>query len=114
MSEPTAGRLDAAEVWPEARPPHLPDRLTSVSWLAWPSVGLALLLLVLAWPRVQDVFGPGGFSLVSLIAELEAAAVALMGAALFWRHPDALRTLPHVVVGGEGPVAEPAGEPALR
>lgn len=99
MSEPIAEPLDAAEAWPEARPPHLPDRLTAVPWLAWPFVGLALVLLVVAWPRVQEVFAPGGFSVMRLIAELDALAVALLGAALFWRHPDALRTMPHVVVG---------------
>lgn len=99
MSEPTAAPLDTAEPWSEARPPHLPDRLTAVPWLAWPFVGLALALLVVAWPRVQEVFAPGGFSVALLIGEAEPAIVALLGAALFWRHPDALRALPHVVVG---------------
>lgn len=99
MSESTAEPIEPADTWPEARPPHLPDRLTAVSWLAWPFVALALGLLVVAWPRIQDVFAPGGFSVAGFIGELEAAAVALLGAALFWRHPDALRTLPRVVVG---------------
>lgn len=99
MSGSNAEPLDADDAWPEARPPHLPDRLTAVPWLAWPFVGLALVLLVVAWPRVQVAFAPGGFSVAALFGELEAAAVALLGAALFWRHPDALRTLPHVVVG---------------
>jgi len=99
MSELTAEPADAADPWSEARPPHLPDRLTAVSWLAWPFVALALVLVVVAWPRVQDVFAPGGFSIARLLEELEGAAIALLGAALFWRHPDALRTLPRVFVG---------------
>lgn len=99
MSEPTAEPLDVADPWPEARPPHLPDRLAAVPWLAWPYVAVAIVLLAVAWPRVQDVFAPVGFSLILLIVEIESIAIALFGAALFWRHPDALRTLPHVVVG---------------
>lgn len=99
MSEPTAEPMDAADAWPEARPPHLPDRLTAVPWMAWPYVAVAVVLLATALPRVQDVFAPGGFSLLHLIFELEPTVVALLGAALFWRHPDALRTLPRVVMG---------------
>lgn len=99
MSEPIAEPLDVADPWPEARPPHLPDRLTAVPWLAWPFVAIAVILLAVAWPRVQSLFEPAGFSIALLIGEMEAAVGALLGAALFWRHPDALRTLPRVVVG---------------
>lgn len=99
MSDTTADPLDAADAWPEARPPHLPDRLTAVPWMAWPYVAVAFVLLVVAWPRIQGVFAPGGLSVMFLIVELEVVAVALLGAALFWRHPDALRTLPRVVAG---------------
>lgn len=99
MSEPTAEPRGVADPWPEARPPHLPDRLTAVPWLAWPFVAIAVILLAVAWPRVQEVFAPGGFSVVRLIVELDALAIALLGAALFWRRHDALRTMPNVVVG---------------
>jgi len=99
MIEPTGQTIDGTP-WEEPRPPHLPDRLASMPWLAWPFLILAAVLAGVAWPRVQDVLAAGGpYAIWSIVTQLDPIATVLLGAALFWRHPDAARELPRIAVG---------------
>ena len=99
MIEPTGQTIDGSP-WEEPRPPHLPDRLASMPWLAWPFLILAAVLVGFALPRVQDVLAAGGpYSIWSIVTQLDPIATVLLGAALFWRHPDAARELPRIAVG---------------
>ncbi len=99
MTEPT-GRTIEGEPWPEARGPHLPDRLTRIPLLVWPFVILAVIQVAGIWVANSTAFATDPFYLVQAafwsIADVTAS---LLGAALFLRHRDAIRTLPLVVVG---------------
>jgi hypothetical protein len=87
--------------FPEARPPHLPDVLTRQSpWLLF--FGAVAVLQV--WRSLQ-LLPPAGSGtdtgqvinyVLSWISGLAPTAFAL---ALFWRHPDARRTMPLLVFG---------------
>ncbi len=83
--------------WEEARGPHLPDRLTRVPLPVWPFLILAVVQVVAIamddWTLITN--DPGGLVLTSG----GSIAASLLGAALFLRHPDAVRTLPLLVVG---------------
>lgn len=99
MIEPTGQTIDGTP-WEEPGPPHLPDRLASMPWLAWPFLILAAVLTGVAWPRVQGVLADGGpYAIWSIVTQLDPIATVLLGAALFWRHPDAARELPRIAVG---------------
>ncbi|MEO5885359.1 MAG: hypothetical protein ABIQ58_07600 [Candidatus Limnocylindrales bacterium] len=99
MTEPTGHTMDGTP-WVEPRGPHLPDRLMAVGWLAWPFVILAGILAGLAWPRIVDAASGDAVQILAVaIGQLDPVGVALLGAALFVRHPGAIRTLPHLVVG---------------
>jgi hypothetical protein len=87
--------------FPEARPPHLPDVLTRQSpWILF-FIAVAVLQV---WRSLQMLPPPqGGLdagqainSVLSWIPTLAPTAFAL---ALFWRHPDARRTMPLLVFG---------------
>jgi hypothetical protein len=96
MNEPTGHTIDGMP-WEEARGPHLPDRLTRVPILVWPFVILAVVQIVAIvledWMAMTA--DPGGVAL-NYGARI---AASLLGAALFLRHPDAVRTLPILVLG---------------
>jgi hypothetical protein len=87
--------------FPEARPPHLPDVLTRQSpWIVF-FAGVAALQV---WRSLQ-LLPPAGSGadagqvinyVLSWISRLAPTAFAL---ALFWRHPDARRTVPLLVFG---------------
>ena len=101
MHDDTTGRSVDSTPWPEARPPHLPDRLTALSPRLIPFLLLAAVQVVVGWQRWV---GEGALdvapSLAVLIADrLPGLAAILLGAALFWRHPQAHRTLPMVALG---------------
>ena len=99
MIEPTGQTIDGTP-WEEPGPPHLPDRLASMPWLAWPFIILAAVLAGVAWPRVQDVLATGSPTAIwSIVAQLDPIATVLLGAALFLRHPGAARELPRIAVG---------------
>ena len=98
MTEPTGQTIDGTP-WEEPRPPHLPDRLASMPWLAWPFLIFAAVLAGVAWPRAQDVLAAGGpYGAWSVVTQLDPILTVLLGAALFWRHPDAARELPRIAV----------------
>lgn len=88
-----------AATWEEARPPHLPDRITALPRLIWPFVALAVLLVFLQIRRYGELSGAGTdvASLAPGIVRL--AAMTLLGAALFLRHPDAWSRLRPVAMG---------------
>ncbi|HET7169076.1 MAG TPA: hypothetical protein VFI69_07715 [Candidatus Limnocylindrales bacterium] len=100
MTEPADTDVPRRE-FPEARPPHLPDVLSGSSLWAWLFVLAALVVVVLAWPTsvssdpsvVPSVFAS------NLLLRVGPIASCLFGAALFFRHPDARRTVPLLVFG---------------
>ena len=90
--EPTGSRLDDTR-WEEPRPPHLPDRLASITPWVLPFLIVVAYQVWLLWvdrPR-------GGDITMSLPYWLEARfrfagiAGSLIGLALFIRHPDPAR-----------------------
>lgn len=94
MSEPLIDEPEAG--WPEARGPHLPDAvmrvLTRVPPLAWPFLGLALLV-ARAWVdrfRIARLESPLDY-LLAVVAIAPGVIAVLIGAAVFARHRDALR-----------------------
>lgn len=96
------------EAWPEVRGPHLPDWLTAIPLLVWPFVILGAVRLLAFWTANRGA-DPDllALSALALVGELGAC---LLGAALFLRHPDAIRSMPLVVVG----VSLVAAEQAMR
>ncbi len=98
--EPTGQRIDGTP-WDEARPPHLPDRLTRISpWV----VPFAVAALVHVWVVSREWAGLGPLADVDNVvavagARIPAIAASLFGAALFLRHPDARRTAPLLAFG---------------
>jgi hypothetical protein len=99
MTEPT-GQTIEGEPWAEARGPHLPDRLTRIPLLVWPFVILAVIQVAGIWVANSIALATDPFYLLQAafwsIADVTAS---LLGAALFLRHRDAVRTLPLVVIG---------------
>jgi hypothetical protein len=99
MTEPITPTIDDP-AWPEARPPHLPDRLTAMSLLSWPFAILGAFLIWRGASQVREAMSAGGVSVVGTIITASApVATVLAGAVLFVRHPDAIRTLPRMVIG---------------
>jgi hypothetical protein len=100
VEEPTGRTIDGTP-WEEPRPPHLPDALTRVSPLLIPFVLLAGLQADAAWldwVRQGDLRGPNALELI-VMQWLPGVCVSLLGAALFYRHPDAHRRLPMLTMG---------------
>ncbi len=95
--------MDPADVsvtatWDEARPPHLPDRITAIPVMVWPflvmtaAVIYARSRLYIGMPLdASNVIGSG-------LGTATVAAMTLLGAALFLRHPDAWSRLRPVAV----------------
>lgn len=86
---------------PEARPPHLPDVLTRQSpWLLF----FAAVAVLQVW-RSLPLFAPpesgadAGQAISSLLSPISSLAPTVFALALFWRHPDARRTMPLLVFG---------------
>lgn len=99
MSEPTGHAADGTP-WDEARGPHLPDRLTAVPLAAWPFVILAVVQVAGIWmANATDIARDIGWLWQVILVSIDDVAASLLGAALFVRHPGAIRTLPLVVVG---------------
>lgn len=101
MSEPTGHTIDGTP-WEEPRGPHLPDRLTAlmrrlatIPLPVWPFVALAVVTTAEQWTEPQTITDLA-WSVLGLIPSVSAC---LLGAAVFLRHPDALRTIPLVVAG---------------
>lgn len=97
MDDETAARPIDSTPWPEARPPHFPDRVTRIPVRVWPFLLVAAVIALHGWNLWSrattftplDVLGDTG----------PAVLAALFGAALFLRHPDAHRALPLVTAG---------------
>ena len=94
-----AGEEPVTATWEEARPPHLPDRITAVPILVWPFVALAVLLAFLQFRRYGGMSGAGADVVALAPGVIEVAAMTLLGAALFVRHPDAWSRLRPVALG---------------
>jgi len=102
--EPTGHTIDGTP-WEEPRPPHLPDALTRlvsrVSPWVIPFLLLASLQAIggwLEWSRQGELVDPGYGAAIFLMT-LPGVSASLLGAALFYRHPDAHRRLPMLAFG---------------
>lgn len=87
--------------YPEARPPHLPDILTRQSPWVFAFGAVAVFVAWMTWRTwSEDHADPQIDALPALVVPLiPSLAAALLGAALFLRHPDARRTMPLLVFG---------------
>lgn len=95
--EPTGRTIDGMP-WEEPRPPHLPDALSGISpWVA-PFLVLAGLHVIGAWQEA-NAEGDLGNPRAVVLERLPLVGIALLGAALFLRHPDAHRRLPMLAFG---------------
>lgn len=88
------------EEWVEPRGPHLPDAIARIPLGVWPFVAVAVLA---AYGRVS-LLRPISFEspadvLWVIVGTVDAVAAPLLGAALFYRHPRAHRTVPAVAFG---------------
>lgn len=88
-----------APTWDEPRGPHLPDRLTAIPPLVWPFLVIAALQVWDAVPSLRDAASEPEQIFVTLVGLLAQIAPTLYGAALFWRHPDAWRSLRMLAIG---------------
>jgi hypothetical protein len=86
--------------WVEPRGPHLPDVITRIPLGVWPFLAVAVLA---AYGRVSllrpETFESPVNALWVLVGSVDAVVAPLLGAALFYRHPRAHRTLPAVAFG---------------
>ena len=87
------------DLWPELRGPHLPDTLMRIPLGVWPFLALAVLA---AYGRWLVVTSNGIEHPVDLLwavpTTVQHVGAPLLGAALFYRHPYAHRTLPSVAL----------------
>lgn len=100
QSEPTGTTIDGA-AWEEPRPPHLPDRLTSVTPWVLPFLVVAAYQVWLLWagqPTATDLSHVVDYWFYARY-EFGGIAASLLGLALFLRHPDANSTLPQIASG---------------
>lgn len=99
-AEPRGHTIDG-DPWEEPRPPHLPDAPTGVSpWVVAFLIlaGIQVLAGWLEWVSRHDQQHPIRV-LNIVVLGLPGFCSTLLGAALFYRHPDALRRLPLLVFG---------------
>jgi heme A synthase len=99
-AEPRGHTIDGTP-WEEPRPPHLPDRLTSISPWVLPFLVVAVTQLWVLWINQPLSTNQGSAVEYWLGTRYQFAEIAgaLIGLALFLRHPDARRTLPQVAWG---------------
>lgn len=99
-AEPRGHTIDGTP-WEEPRPPHLPDRLTSISLWVLPFLVVAVFQLWLLWINQPLSSNQGSAVEYWLDTRYQFAEIAgsLIGLALFLRHPDARTTLPQVALG---------------
>jgi hypothetical protein len=99
-AEPRGHTIDGTP-WEEPRPPHLPDRLTSISLWVLPFLVVAGIQVWVLWINQPLSTNQGSAVEYWLRTRYQFAEIAgsLIGLALFLRHPDARRTLPQVAWG---------------
>ena len=79
--------------WEEPRGPHLPDRMTAVPAMVWPFVLVAIVVDLLWLQRNPGAEFDADRALPFISSIARTSALALLGAALFLRRPDAWRNL---------------------
>jgi hypothetical protein len=83
--------------WVEPRGPHLPDVITRIPLGVWPFLAVAVLAAYGRWTLVRpSTFEQPAELFWILSGSIEALVAPLLGAALFYRHPRAHRTIPAV------------------
>ena len=93
-----AGEEPVPATWEEARPPHLPDRITAIPVMVWPFVALTVVV-VFARSRIYiGVPFDASIAISFGLGMAQLGAMTLLGAALFLRHPDAWSRLRPVAV----------------
>jgi hypothetical protein len=99
IDEPAGETIDGTP-WEEARPPHLPDRLTSITPWVLPFVAVMGYEIWRLWARrgVGNLGSPLE-SWLGSYAVLTGILGVLLGLALFLRHPDARTTLTPLASG---------------
>ena len=88
------------EEWVEPRGPHLPDVMTRIPLGVWPFLAVAVLAAYgrISLLRPESFESPTNAAWV-IVGSVEAVAAPLLGAALFYRHPRAHRTIPAIAFG---------------
>lgn len=86
--------------WVEPRGPHVPDVITRIPLGVWPFLAVAILAAYgrVSLLRPESVGSPLAAIWVAA-GSVEALAAPLLGAALFYRHPVAHRTVPAIAFG---------------
>jgi hypothetical protein len=85
---------------PEARGPHLPDALTRIPLRVWPFLALAVLAAYGRWVVLSTSGSENPVDIVWIvIGSVETLVAPLLGAALFYRHPNAHRVFPALTFG---------------
>ena len=100
-NEPTGQTMDGTP-WAEPRPPHLPDRLTSITPWVLPFLVVLAYQGWLVWvdqPRAADAATSVDYWISAARSNLTGVAASLLGVALFVRHPDARSSLPQISTG---------------
>jgi len=99
-AEPRGHTIDGIP-WEEPRPPHLPDRLTSISPWVLPFLAVVVFQFWVFWldqPFGTDPRSPLEY-LLGIRYQFAAIAGSMIGFALFLRHADARTTLPQIATG---------------
>jgi hypothetical protein len=86
--------------WVEPRGPHLPDAITRIPLGVWPFVAVAALAAYgrMSLLRPATIESPVD-ALWVIVGSIDALAAPLLGAALFYRHPNAHRAIPAIAFG---------------
>jgi hypothetical protein len=87
------------EEWVEPRGPHLPDAITRIPPGVWPFLALAVLAAYGRQVELTTGGFPNPFVVWTVVGSVEAIAAPLLGAALFYRHPNAHRRFPALTLG---------------
>ena len=93
-----AGEEPVTATWEEARPPHLPDRITAIPVMVWPFVALTVVVVFARSRMYIGVPFDASIAVSFGLGMARLGAMTLLGAALFLRHPDAWSRLRPVAV----------------
>ena len=93
-----AGEEPVTATWEEARPPHLPDRITAIPVMVWPFVVITAAVVYARIGLYSGVSFDASIAVAFGLGMARLGAITLLGAALFLRHPDAWSRLRPVAI----------------